>query len=53
VLRFIEDNWKLGRLGDGSMDAIANPINAMFNFTPATPPNSGALILSPTTGLVQ
>ena len=32
VLRFIEDNWLGGqRLGGGSFDAIASPINQMFN----------------------
>ena len=34
VLRFIEDNWLGGeRIGQGSFDAIANPINNMFDFT--------------------
>lgn len=33
VLRFIEDNWLAGeRVGQGSFDAIASPINAMFDF---------------------
>jgi phospholipase C len=58
VLRFIEDNWGLGRIGGGSFDAIANPINSMFNFTTPTaqnpePQNGSLVILSPTTGLVQ
>ena len=35
IIRFIEDNWNLGRIGGGSFDAIANPINSMFNFTHA------------------
>jgi phospholipase C len=40
ITRFIEDNWNLGRIGGGSFDAIANPINAMFNFTnPNGPPS--------------
>jgi len=44
VLRFIEDNW-LGseRIGQGSFDSIANPINNMFDFT--TMGNSGEYIL--------
>lgn len=50
ITRFIEDNWNLGRIGGGSFDAIANPINAMFNFTPNTPPNATPLILAPNTG---
>ncbi|HUL32285.1 MAG TPA: alkaline phosphatase family protein [Candidatus Eisenbacteria bacterium] len=33
VLRFIEDNWLDGqRIGDGSYDSIANPIDNMFDF---------------------
>jgi phospholipase C len=51
VLRFIEDNWGLGRLGTGSFDALANPITSMFNFTQSTPQNTTLLILSTTTGL--
>jgi phospholipase C len=51
ILRFIEDNWKLGRIGGGSFDALANPITSMFNFTQPTPQNTNLLILSPTTGL--
>jgi len=42
-----------GRIGGGSYDAIANPINNMFNFVPATPPNTNAPILSPVTGLLR
>ena len=33
VLRFIEDNWLGGqRIGQGSFDAIASPVNQMFDF---------------------
>jgi phospholipase C len=55
IARFIEDNWSLGRIGGGSFDAIANPINAMFNFTnpAAPPPNTNAPMLSPITGLPE
>jgi phospholipase C len=53
VLLFIEQNWNLGKIGGGSFDAIANPINNMFNFVPSTPPNPTTLILSPITGLPQ
>lgn len=53
ILRFIEDNWNLGRIGGGSFDALANPINNMFNFTQSTPQNGNPLFLSPTTGLPQ
>jgi phospholipase C len=53
TLRFIEDNWNLGRIGGGSFDAIAGPINNMFDFSKSTPQNASPLILSPTTGLPQ
>jgi phospholipase C len=48
ILRFIEDNWNLGPLGDQSFDAMAGSIMNMFNFTgqPAAP-----LFLDPQTGL--
>lgn len=47
ILRFIEDNWSLGRIGDQSFDAIAGPITNSFDFTATpTPP----LILDPSSG---
>jgi phospholipase C len=49
VLRFIEDNWLGGqRLGQGSFDAIASPIDQMFNYNKLR--NNGKLILNPNTG---
>ena len=33
ILRFIEDNWQLGRIGDQSFDEKAGSILGMFNFT--------------------
>lgn len=50
ILRFIEDNWNLGRLGDQSFDAMAGSILNMFDFSGQhiAPP----LFLDPTTGLV-
>ena len=33
ILRFIEDNWNLGRIGDNSFDEKAGQILNMFNFT--------------------
>jgi phospholipase C len=32
VLRFIEDNWHTGRVGDGSFDATAGSLKHAFNF---------------------
>lgn len=48
VLRFIEDNWNLGRIGGGSFDAIAGSINDMFEFRNG--PANGPLILNPDSG---
>ena len=52
ILRFVEDNWLRGkRLGAGSFDTIANPINNMFDFE--RPESSGRLTLDPNTGTVE
>ena len=49
LLRFIEDNWLDGqRIGQGSFDVLASPINQMFDFS--APRNSSRLFLDPTTG---
>jgi phospholipase C len=53
VLLFIEQNWNLGKIGGGSFDAIANPINAMFDFSQGTSQNTTPLLLNPNTGLPQ
>ncbi|QBB69946.1 phospholipase [Pseudolysobacter antarcticus] len=38
ILRFVEDNWLAGqRLGQGSFDSIANPIDNMLDFSKTTP----------------
>jgi len=52
ILRFVEDNW-LGaqRIGAGSFDTVANPINHMFNFE--RPENSGRFNLDPSSGTVE
>jgi phospholipase C len=50
ITRFIEDNWLGGtRIGDGSFDGIANPINHMFDFH-HDQENDGRIFLDPTTG---
>jgi phospholipase C len=38
VIRFVEDNWSLGRIGDGSFDALAGPITNMFDFSHRSAP---------------
>ncbi|HEY1646748.1 MAG TPA: alkaline phosphatase family protein [Terracidiphilus sp.] len=51
ILRFVEDNWLGGeRIGQGSFDAIANPLNNMFDFSHQG--NSGEFILNSGSGLV-
>jgi phospholipase C len=47
IIQFIEDNWKLGRIGDQSFDALAGTMNHMFDFTT---PNTSKLMLNPSTG---
>jgi phospholipase C len=47
ILRFIEDNFKLGRIGNNSFDAIAGPLDTMFDFKK---PHFGRLILHTQTG---
>jgi phospholipase C len=49
ILRFIEDNWQLGRIGNQSFDAIAGPLNNMFDFGREHGHNH-RLFLDPTTG---
>jgi len=48
ILRFIEDNWSLGRIGGGSTDAIAGSLNNMFDFNEG--PQAHRLLLDPQTG---
>jgi phospholipase C len=48
ILRFIEDNWNLGRIGDHSFDEEAGPLTNMFDFSGSGSANT--LILDPTTG---
>jgi phospholipase C len=50
IIRFIEDNWNLGRIGNGSADAIAGSLHGMFDFDDGR--RAHKLILDPTTGLI-
>jgi len=45
VLRFIEANWRLGRLGNQSADAIAGSLRNMFDFDERHP-RAAKLILN-------
>jgi phospholipase C len=48
ILKFIEDNWSTGRIGDNSFDQLAGPINGMFDF--GKHGDVSRLILDPRTG---
>jgi phospholipase C len=48
ILRFIEDNWHLGRLGNGSFDDKAGTLVQMFDFDAG--PHPEKLFLEPQTG---
>jgi len=50
LLRFIEDNWQLGRL-ENSSDDLAGSVNGMFDFDDG--PRRDRLFLDPSTGLVR
>ncbi len=47
VIRFIEDNWSLGRIGNGSADAGAGSLEHLFNFGHG---NFEPLLLNDSTG---
>ncbi len=47
ILRFIEDNWQLGRIGDQSYDELAGPLTGMFDFSGRHAPR---LFLDPESG---
>ncbi|WP_082683325.1 phospholipase C [Fictibacillus sp. FJAT-27399] len=48
ILRFIEDNWSLGKIGDYSFDSVAGSMENMFDFNHA--PSDKKLFLDPETG---
>lgn len=48
ILKFIEDNWKLGRLGGNSLDYKAGSLMNMFDFHSG--PHNNRLFLNPKTG---
>ncbi len=50
ILRFIEDNWQLGRIGGNSSDAKAGTLNGFFDFDEDH--QAPKLILDPATGVV-
>ncbi len=48
IIRFIEDNWHLGRLGDQSMDSAAGRLDDLFDFQAEY--RNTTLFLDPSTG---
>ena len=52
ILRFIEDNWQLGRIGDQSFDAISGSILNLFDFNSIGSDHASerTLLLDPDTG---
>ncbi|KQR51247.1 phospholipase [Leifsonia sp. Leaf336] len=48
-LKFIEDNWGTGRIGDASFDSRAGSLNGLFDWHH---PQQREVLLSPTTGAV-
>jgi phospholipase C len=56
IIRFVEDNWLGGkRIGSGSFDAIAGPVNNMFDFNRhhdhfGDDDKDGLFLLNPSTG---
>jgi phospholipase C len=51
-VRFIEDNWNLGRIGDSSFDQYSGTLLNMFDFDGSCDHyyRAGRLILDPQTG---
>jgi phospholipase C len=47
ILRFIEDNWNLGRIGNQSFDELGGSIEPMFDFAHAA---AEPIVLDPRTG---
>jgi phospholipase C len=49
AIRFIEDNWSLGRIGGGSFDEIAGSVLNMFDFGHL---HAAPVLLNPNSGVV-
>jgi phospholipase C len=49
ILKFVEDNWKTGTVGDNSFDALAGSLNSMFDFGKR---DADRIILDPNSGAV-
>jgi len=49
IIRFIEDNWNLGRIGNGSSDGVAGSLHKVFDFSGWAGKND-RLCLDPSSG---
>jgi phospholipase C len=49
IIRFVEDNWHLGRIGDQSFDELAGPLTNLFDFRADRAP-AERLFLDPESG---
>ena len=50
IIRFVEDNWGVPRIGNGSADAVAGRLNGFFDFDDR--PHAGRLILDERSGTI-
>ena len=50
ILRFVEDNWQTGHIGDGSLDTKAGSLDNLFDFGHHHGHQTDKLILDPATG---
>jgi phospholipase C len=50
ITKFVEENWGVGQIGDGSFDARAGDLSHLFDFRKA---KAGSLFLNPKTGAPQ
>jgi phospholipase C len=54
ILRFVEDNWRTGRIGNHSFDEKAGTLANLFTFDEHRGyGTAGTLLLDPTTGQPQ
>jgi len=51
IIRFIEDNFGLGRISGGSSDLYAGSVLNMFDFSQHPNQGKDVLLLDPSTGL--
>jgi phospholipase C len=50
ILKFVEDNWETGRIGNYSFDELAGSLTGLFDFSRRPHGNRGTLFLDPGSG---